>query len=450
VNSDTFLAAALVATFLTHSALAADIPHSSAPPYPPISAAEATGTFGNNVPAFHVLAGFELAAASATLPECRFLQFDNFGTLYISGPRHGTITSFKLQPDGTYKKIADVIKVNPRTSSGLHGMQFADGWLWYTTSHGVFKGKVVQDGSKLDQITDVLPEGSIPGGGGHWYRPVLIASDGFYTGVGDHDNFSDLNNKDILAQQQESEPHAAERQKIWKYSLDGKTKTLFCAGNRNTEKLLFRPGTDEVWGLDHGSDDWGLLLGDTIGKNQPITDDIPGEEVNHYVQGKFYGHPFIADNNLIRPEYADLDKTTNIVDHPIPPEYPNIKAIQAHAVPPEYMFSAHFANNGWTFLTKDSTMGKRGDMWVTSHGSWDSEIKVGYCVSYLPFDASGKPTHAQRIVDGLTTDHVGRTDRAGFVGRPCDIVEEPNTNNLIFSVDEPRGRIYRLSRTASK
>jgi glucose/arabinose dehydrogenase len=436
-----------VASLGLASANAADVPHSSAPPLTPVVPG---GTTGPGVPAFKVAAGYKVDVVVPTLREARFLQFDNFGTLYVSSPGRGSITSFKLQPDGTYTRIADVVKVDPRRVSGIHGMEFVDGWLWYTSSHGVYKGKVVQDGSKLTDMTDVLPEGSIPGGGGHWWRAILVASDGFYTAVGDHDNFSDLNNTKILTRQEEAEPHAFDREKIWKYSLDGKIKTLFSAGNRCTEKLQFRPGTDEVWGLDHGSDDFGKLLGDQIGRNQPITDNIPGEEVNHYMQGKFYGHPFVADNNLIRPEFADLDKNTDIVPNPIPPEYPNIKKIQANAIPPEYMFPAHFADNGWTFLTKDSALGKRGDMFVTSHGSWDSDLKVGYCISILPFGANGKPTHATKLVDCLTGDDVGRTARGGVLGRPVDIVEEPNTNNLIFSVDAPQGRIYRLSKVAAQ
>src|SRR5271155_4447796 len=131
------------ATFFAQPALTADIQHSSAPPIPDLSPSDATGTVGEGVPAFKVLAGYHVDAASSQLPECRFLQFDNFGTLYISAPKHGTITSFKLHP----KKI-----------TGLHNMEFVDGWLWYTSSHGVYKGKVVEDGSKLDDMTTILPE----------------------------------------------------------------------------------------------------------------------------------------------------------------------------------------------------------------------------------------------------------------------------------------------------
>ena len=39
--------------------------------------------------------------------------------------------------------------------------------------------------------------------------------------------------------------------------LKGKDKKLWCSGIRNTEKLVIRPGTDEIWGMDHGSDWFG-------------------------------------------------------------------------------------------------------------------------------------------------------------------------------------------------
>jgi glucose/arabinose dehydrogenase len=404
--------------------LLAATPVSSAPP---IAAITTEGQRGDGVPAFKIKPGFKVTVAIAIPPEARFMQFDSFGTLYLSAPRHGTITTYKLRPDGTYQKIADVVK----GKSTVHGMEFVDGWLWFTTSTAVYKGKVRPGGSGLDEVTTLIPDGSVPSGGGHWWRPILVDQDGFYTGIGDARNFSDLDDPKNVAQEG---PHSEEREKIWKYSLDGKTKTLFVSGIRNTEKLMYRPGTHEVWGLDHGSDWWGLLLGDDQKGHQPITDDIPGEEVNHYELGKFYGHPFIADNNLVRPEY----------DTGGPLAKANIKELLATAVPPAYMFPAHWANNGWTWLNKDSALGHRGDMYVGCHGSWNSSLKVGYCVSRLEFSPEGKPMHAEQIVNCLNAD------RVHFTGRPVDVVEEPGTDNLLFSVDEDgqrpsRSHVYRIT-----
>jgi glucose/arabinose dehydrogenase len=382
---------------------AADVPVSGAAPMPPITPG---GEAGPGVPQFDVMPGLKVTVAISAPQNSRFMEFDSFNNLYVSSPNAGRITTYKLQSDGTYKKIAAIVTDKPT----VHGMCIFDGWLWYTTSGGIFKGKVREDGTALDDMATVIPEGgTLPSGGGHWWRSILVDKDGFYTSIGDTGNLTDLRNTD--------------REKVWRYSLDGKTRTQFVGGIRNTEKLRFRPGTDEVWGCDHGSDNFGQMLGDVKG-NQPITDHIPGEEVNHYVQGKFYGHPFVVDANLIRPEFADR---------------PDIKEIQANSTPPEFMLPAHFADSGWTWLTKDSALGKRGDMVITSHGSWNSTIKVGYCVSILKFDENGKPVAAHEIVKCISSD--AKT----VMGRPVDVVEEPGTNNLLFSVDAPRSRVYRIS-----
>jgi len=44
--------------------------------------------------------------------------------------------------------------------------------------------------------------------------------------------------------------------------------------------------------MDHGSDWFGKPLEDKEDQGQPITDLIPPCEMNRYVQGGFYGHPF--------------------------------------------------------------------------------------------------------------------------------------------------------------
>ena len=405
------------------------IPRSSAPPITPLTT---DGELGPGVPAFKVAPGYKVTLAVAKPSEARFMQFDNFGNLYVSGPRRGNITTYKKQPDGSYTKNAVVVQDMPT----VHGMEFVDGWLWFCVTDGVFKGKVRADGSGLDEVTTVLPQGSIPGGGGHWYRPILVDTDGFYTSIGDARNFSDLDDPQVIA---DEGPHSAEREKIWKYSPDGQSKARFVWGIRNTEKLQFRPGTKEVWGLDHGSDWFGLLLGDDQQGHQPITDNIPGEEVNHYEAGKFYGHPYIVDNNLIRPEFNTGGPLAKA----------NIQQLLNDATPPAYLFPAHWANCGWTFLNQDSPFGHRGDMIVTSHGSWNSSLKVGYCVSHLTFSPDGKPVHAEHIVNCLSPD------RVHYTARPVDVVEEPGTPNLLFSTDDDGNHpssphIYRISPADSK
>ena len=106
----------------TLPASASDIPVSGAAPMPAITPG---GERGPDVPQFDVAPGLKVDVAIATPQNSRFLEFDNFKNLYISSPNAGKISTYKLQPDGTYKLIAAVVEGKPT----VHGMCFFDGWL---------------------------------------------------------------------------------------------------------------------------------------------------------------------------------------------------------------------------------------------------------------------------------------------------------------------------------
>lgn len=359
---------------------------------------------GEDVPAFGVRPGFRVTLVAKDFGEARFLQFDDKGTLYVSQPGSGTIAALQLK-GGTYQKIADFTTDKPR----VHGMDFHNGWLWFTQSGSIWKARDTNGDGKSDEEIQVLKD--LPEGGGHWWRSVLVAPDGIYTSIGD------AGNADI------PEGDRAERQKIWKYNLDGSSKTLFAEGIRNTEKLRLRPGTNEVYGADHGSDNFGRSLGEKPG-NQPVTDQIPPCEFNHYEAGKFYGHPFIVGNGMPRPEY------TNRPDI-------NILELAAKTTLPAWQLGAHWAPNGWTFAAT-SALGMKGDAFIACHGSWNSSKRVGYRVERVLFDsATGQAMGAQSLVSTLNSN-------GDVLGRPCDVTEAPD-GTLLFSDDDKR-RIYRVEK----
>jgi glucose/arabinose dehydrogenase len=354
---------------------------------------------GPGVPAFTVRPGYHIDLVADGLDEVRFLEFGDKDTLYVSQPRAGSIITLR-QSGGTWKKVAAFTTGKPT----VHGMHWHEGWLWFTQSGVVWKARDTNGDGKADEeikITDDLPSG-----GGHWWRPILVAKDGFYTSIGDSGNINDETKTD--------------RQKIWKFKLDGTGRTLFAAGLRNTEKLRLRPGTDEVWGADHGSDWWGKPLGDKRG-NQPFTDRLPPCEFNHYVQDGFYGHPFIVGNSLPRLEFKDR---------------PDFLELEAKTIPPAWCLGAHWAPNGWTFVTGDK-LGLKGDAVIACHGSWNSSKRVGYRVERVVFDGvTGTVVGALPLVSLLGP-------RGEVLGRPCDVVEAPD-GSLLFS-DDDKKRIYRIS-----
>jgi glucose/arabinose dehydrogenase len=299
--------------------------------------------------------GFSLSIALADVDRARFLAFAPDGTLFVSQPDSGEIRACRDENgDGYYEKTAVFVSGHPT----VQGTFWHEGWLWFTESGAIFRGRDTNGDGVADEQLTVIPNGQLPKGG-HWWRPILIHQGRLYTGIGDSGNITDESDTD--------------RQKIWTCSLDGQGKQLFVSGIRNTEKLVIRPGTDEVWGMDHGSDWFGRPLeGRDSPNGQPITDLNPPDEMNHYVQGGFYGHPFLVGNRVPRYEYMDRR---------------DIVALAARTIPPAWATGVHWAPNAMTFYTGTQfPPHHHTDAFVAYHGSWNREHRAGYCVTRVLFD----------------------------------------------------------------
>lgn len=352
---------------------------------------------------FRVRPGYEVKVLAQDLREARFMEFNDKNVLFLSQPNSGTIQSFRYV-NGTLKPLGTFVKDKPT----VHGLCWADGWLWFSQTGSVWKARDTNDDGVADEVVNVIPEGQLPRRGGHWWRSLLVTKDSIYTGIGDSGNISDET--------------ATERQKVFRFNLDGTNKRLFASGLRNTEKLRLRPGTNEVWGIDHGSDWFGREVGDREGL-QPITDYNPPEELNKLVEGGFYGHPFIVGNRVPRYEYL---------------KRPDIIELAAKTIPPAWTFGAHWAINGFCFYTGNLFPAEfKGDMFIAAHGSWNSSKPVGYQVGRVLFDKwTGLPYGYQSLV--LTTDALSK-----ILARPVDCVQAPD-GSILFSCDATR-RIFRLS-----
>jgi glucose/arabinose dehydrogenase len=256
----------------------------------------------------------------------------------------------------------------------------------------------------------VVAEDQLPiTGGGHRWRALLIHKGRIYTSIGDQTNATD-------------EPvEAGERKKIWTFALDGSDKRLFATGLRNTEKFAIRPGTEEIWGVDHDIDEIASALEGKDKKfGQPITDHNPPAELNHYVENGFYGHPYILGKNL--PNFNFLDRT-------------NLAALAAKTVIPEWTMAAHCSGNGMIFYTGEQIPGAKGDAFVAMRGSWNATRKTGYCLSRILFE-NGHPYGEQKIVNFLAGGSV-------VLGRPADCTQAPDGSILVS--DDTGNKTYRVN-----
>lgn len=354
-------------------------------------------------PEIWVRDGYKLSIVQKDITNPRDLVMNTEGVLFVSLPGAGEIKACRdKDKDGYYETVTTFVKGHPKA----HGMHWHDGWLWYSESGAIFKARDTNNDGVADEDITVIPAGKLPSGGGHWWRPVLILNNRIYTSIGCSGNIDDETQTDRL--------------KIWSFALDGSDKKLFCGGLRNTEKLVVRPGTNEIWGMDHGSDNFGEIMEkkDKAGR-KPITDWNPPCEMNHYVQDAFYGHPYITGNRLPRYEFMNR---ADIVEW------------AAKTTPPAWATGSHYAPNGMTFYDANQFPNAKGDAFVAYHGSWNRSVKGGYAVTKVLFE-NGAPYGEQTYVKFEKNDDL--------FGRPVD-VQVALDGSLLIS-DDWGNKIYRLT-----
>src|SRR5690606_22179570 len=231
--------------------------------------------------------GYRVTRASrpGLLRDARFMAAGPKRTLFVAERKQGAIALLRDEDrDGVYEVAITFLEGQPQ----IHALQFHRGWLYFSTPTTIGRardtdGDLIAD--DIEIILDGLPGGGGEGGGGHDWRALLVTRNFLFTAIGDSGNATDETLSD--------------RQKIWRYTIHGGGKTLWASGLRNTEELQVRPGTSELWGIDHGSDGFGQPLGEPAEGEagaalQPVTDLFPADEFNRYDLGGFYGHPFIV------------------------------------------------------------------------------------------------------------------------------------------------------------
>jgi glucose/arabinose dehydrogenase len=354
--------------------------------------------------------GYALSVAVDGIKIPRFLAVGSNNTLFVSVPKEGKIVACRdADGDGTYEKQTPFV-TGKEPNTILQGVQWHDGWLWFAQLNAISKARDTNGDGTADEIVPVLGPEQLPTGarGGHMWRALLIHQGRIYTMVGDQTNSTD-------------EPiEASERKKIWSFALDGSDKKLFASGLRNTEKFAVRPGTDEIWGVDHDIDTMAMKMEGVEKKfGQPITDHNPPAELNHYREGKFYGHPWIVGKN--QPNLGLLNE-------------PRLMEYASKATIPEWVMPAHCSANSLTFYRGDKIPQASGDIFVAQRGGWNSTVKVGYCLSRILFE-DGHPYGELKVVSFLKNG-------TEILGRPVDCTEAPD-GSILFS-DDFGHKVYRL------
>jgi Raf kinase inhibitor-like YbhB/YbcL family protein len=341
----------------------------------------------------HVPSGFHIEKFAENVGNARILAIGPNGNVYASRREEGDILMFRVGEGG----LAAGEPVRVASRSGLHGIAFSKGKVYLAAVHEIYKADVRPDGTfgPLEMIIHDLPDA-----GQHNTRTVQIGPDDMlYISIGSTCNEC-------------AEPNP-ENATILRGSLDGKSRSIFASGLRDTVGWGWQPQTGELWGVDNGMDG----LGDNL---QP-------EELNHIEKGKRYGWPYLFGDNQPNP-------------HLDPPGGLQKSELASTNMPMAMGYTAHAAPMQMSFYNASQFPAEyQGDAFVSMRGSWNRKPPSGYEVVRIHFK-NGQAVSIEPFVTGFVTPQ-GEYGR--LVGNAV-----AQDGSLLFT-DDRNGVIYRVSYVGS-
>jgi Raf kinase inhibitor-like YbhB/YbcL family protein len=340
--------------------------------------------------------GFRIARF-AELSNPRMMAVAPDGTVYISQREPGTLVMLRdVNSDG----IADVQKVVAQKQM-LHGVAVHDGTIYLATVKEIFAAPIKPDGTlgDLQMLVDDLPDG-----GQHPNRTLAVGPDGMlYVTVGSSCNVCRETNNE----------HAT----ILRLNLQTLQRTIYASGLRNTLGFGWHPGSQRLYGMDHGID-W-------LGDNEQQ------EELNELVEGGRYGWPYV---------YAD----SKLVAHPQPPKEFTKEMWAQMSKEPTLLYTPHSAPMQMAFYTGSQFPDEyRNNAFVAMRGSWNRQPPSGYEVVRVHFDQRGTPVHIEPFLSGFLVSGGASDGKDGHFARLAGLAVAKDGALLVG--DDTNGVIYRVS-----
>lgn len=319
--------------------------------------------------------GFDAAVFAQGLSSPRFMAVSPDGVLFVAERGADRVVAL---PDADQDGSADEVVEVGIDYGSAHDLEFSDdGALLVAGEQALFE--VTLDGMREERrrvLVDGLPTG------GHSTKTVEVLSNGeILLSIGSSCNVC-----------LEGDPRRASVQLLTDEGL-----RPYMVGLRNAVGLWVDDATGRAWATTMGRD----FLGD----------DRPPETVYEVSSGADAGWPRCHAGTLHDPDFGDAADACDGVAQPA-------ITLPAHTAP--------LALVGW-----------QDRLVIALHGSWNSSVKVGYALWWLPWDGApaGDP---EPFGTGFLPD--GASDANG---RPAGLAV--GTDGSLYVSDDKGGFIYRIT-----
>ena len=340
--------------------------------------------------------GFDVEIFAEGVEGARQMALSPNGIIYVGTRRTGDNGKVYAVIDDDNDFRADTVKT---IASGLrmpNGVAFLDNDLYVAEVSKIWKYENVDQHLNSSQ-KPVLVNDTFPTESSHGWKYIGFGPDKkLYVPVGAPCN--------VCNHEDENPIYAS----LTRMDPDGANREIIAHGVRNTVGFTWHPETGNLWFTDNGRD-W-------------MGDDIPPCELNELsIEGSHFGFPYLHGNDIWDPEFGTDNKIR---------EREFVKPIQElgpHVAPLDIFF---YTGNMFPEFY-------RNQAFIAEHGSWNRSTKIGYQISIVTFDKTGKATSYQPFIKGWLQGE----DK--IMGRPVAFLQMPDGSVLIS--DDYTGTIYRVS-----
>ena len=323
----------------------------------------------------------------ARVPNARAMTWGDKGTLFV-GTSEGRVfaVSFPAPDFGGTPTIRVV-------ASGLRdpaGVAFRNGALYVSAVSRILRLDDIE-ARLASPPSPVVVTDAFPTDGHHGRKFIAFGPDGkLYVPVGAPCN--------VCA------PDPDRYANIQRMNPDGSGREVVARGVRNSVGFDWDPRTKDLWFTSNGRD----MMGD----------DVPPDTLNHLTKTpQHFGYPYCHGGTIADPEFGTRRPCSDFT-------------------PPAQNLGPHVAALGMRFYTGSQfPAAYRNAVFIAEHGSWNRSRKIGYRVTVVKLDGTGRPIAYEPFADGWLQGE-------SVWGRPADVLVAPDGSLLVS--DDSAGAVYRI------